>query len=429
MTWAAAIDYPRFLPEGVPVVQNRVTFGDAAYVVLVERGEPTHYKELAREVLDRGLFKSRGKTPEQTLRSQIAREVNTKGDESRWVNLEQGIIDLSERHKAAIDQELIAHVLKNSGVDEAEAVATAAALASGAAAPSAEAATGAEAPASDPAPAADVESDAAPAEAAPAEPAPAKVEAAPSEPAPAKAEGAASEAAESAAAEPAAVEADDGDDDDPDLSAAGRGFIPIQLDDVERADSDDDEDDEDEDGTFATAERDPVVHEAPSELAEGDDDAEVSVRQDEVEEDSEQDFLSTGELDDMTSLEYETSMEELAPIVVPPHEGGAAEIARIPLGYRTGLIVKVVRRDDKPQLQLVEELESLVSGVVGRLLLTLPGDEVEDLTDALLTAQKVIDASFTAREEMPAPPRESSTGSASSSSGGRGRRSRRRRRR
>jgi hypothetical protein len=152
------------------------------------------------------------------------------------------------------------------------------------------------------------------------------------------------------------------------------------------------------DGTFATAEHEVFLLEEGGESDETSGSAPTPSHF--REDDSEQDFLSVGpDLGDMTSSEYDASMVELAPIVVPPYEGGAAEIARIPLGGRTVLIVKVVRRGGQPQIQLVEELESLVAGAVGRLLLTLPGEDVEDLLGAMIQVKRVIHESFRPDEE------------------------------
>lgn len=56
-------------------------------------------------VLDRGLYQSEGKTPEQTLRSAIARLARTPG--SRFVLLGDGYIDLTREARAAPDHALI----------------------------------------------------------------------------------------------------------------------------------------------------------------------------------------------------------------------------------------------------------------------------------------------------------------------------------
>lgn len=312
------------------------TFADAAYAYLLENPGSVHYKDLTRLVLEKGYFFSRGKTPEQTLRSQLSREIAQKGDEARFVNEAQGVISLSpfgsEKPDAALLEQVRAFAaeLEQAAAGAAEVVA-----------PVAE-----EAP--------DLTLEAAPEEA-PEAPSSAAVAVAAPEPSPA--------------------------------------FVPLELEEVE-----DGEDEEFFADTFATEERDPVVHAAPDEDDELDESSsELSLAPARLEEDSDQDFLSVGTgIGEMTSHEYEASMDELAPIVVPPHEGGAAEIARLPLGGRSVLIVKVVRRQGQPQIQLVEELESLISGVVGRLLLTLPGEDLELLLATLDQTRKVIDASFVA---------------------------------
>ncbi len=346
------------------MVQSRVTFADAAYVVLVETGHEIHYKELAQRVLEAGLFTSKGKTPEQTLRSQIAREVKDKGDESRFLTRDAGKIELAPAHRERPDRELILTVLSAAGVAPADAEIRADTLVAGSRAvqepgSTSEAALVEESAASPSGPEA-TDGPVAPAEAGP-------------------------EATEEGG-EPESFASDAGPADHDEGPGDAEGS---HGDDVER--------------TFATPEQDVVVYDAPDDFErEGSfDEAEVvvPVHHLEKDEDSDQDFLSLGSIrDGMESSQYDATMEELAPIVVPPHEGGAAEIARIPLGGRTVLIVKVVRRQDLPFIQLVEELESLVSGVVGRILLTLPGEDLADLVDALQTCGKVIEQSFTLEE-------------------------------
>jgi len=323
------------------MVQRNHTFADAAYVALAEQGEEMHYKDLTRLVLERRYFVSKGKTPEQSLRSQISREISQKGEEARFVNLDQGIYTLSESAKAGRDEALITQVRTFGEAVRKE--------------------QGEEA---SPTPAPTPEASTAPA---PAAEAPAAQAPAPSAPA-------------------SSVKED----------LADVSFIPVEL-----AAGDLDEEDDFHADTFATAERDPVVYEAPSDNVDMDESSgEFVLPRPVLEEDSEQDFLSGGGgLADMTSREYEELMDELAPIVVPPHEGGAAEVARIPLGGRSVLIVKVVRRNGQAQIQFVEELESLIAGVVGRLLLTLNSDNVDDVIKALVHSRKVISASFVAGDE------------------------------
>lgn len=410
------------------MVQNRHTFADSAYVTLVVAGEDLHYKDLADRILHGGYFVSKGKTPAQTLRSQISREITTRAERARFVNRDQGMISLSDFARENPDEELVEAVkafaaaklageappprarksarkkaAKKEKAPEPEATGKVSSPAPAPApAPVAEATVASSAPAPAPAPEAGKEppAPAREAEAPAASPAPApapapvpeagiEAPAPPPPPAP-RVEEAAPEIPTATGSTPPPTEAPAPAPETAAALASEAGepgtFIPIELE-----DDSDELDDEDEfvtDGTFATAEREVLL------LEEEESDSTPTPAHF-MEDDSEQDFLSVGpELGEMTSSEYDASMEELAPIVVPPYEGGAAEIARLPLGGRTVLIVKVVRRGGEPQIQLVEELESLVAGAVGRLLLTLPGEDVDDLLGALVQVKKVIRESF-----------------------------------
>jgi len=47
-----------------------MSFLDATYEILKEAGELLHYREIARRALERGLIRTKGRTPETTLRAQ-----------------------------------------------------------------------------------------------------------------------------------------------------------------------------------------------------------------------------------------------------------------------------------------------------------------------------------------------------------------------
>jgi hypothetical protein len=352
------------------LVQNRHTFADSAYVTLVVAGEDLHYKDLAEKILEGGFFVSKGKTPAQTLRSQISREITTRGETARFVNRDHGMISLSEFARENPDEPLV-EAVKAFSVVQLTKLAKRAKKAAAKAPEPVKVAEPVKAPEVIP-------------ESAPAKAAEVEVEVAPEEEAPPVVEAVAQETPAETPVEAAPeVPIEPSQAPEPDT------FIPVDLDDGSF------EDEFFTDGTFATAEHEVFL------LEESEDEGEaVPTPSHFIEDDSEQDFLSVGpDLGEMTSSEYDASMEELAPIVVPPYEGGAAEIARLPLGGRTVLIVKVVRRNGQPQIQLVEELESLVSGAVGRLLLTLPGEDVNDLLGALLQVRKVISESFLGDQE------------------------------
>jgi restriction system protein len=76
-----------------------MTFLDAAYKILIEAGQPLHYREITRRALEQGLIESKGQTPEATINAQLA--VNTKraeegGPLSRFVRVGWGVFGLRE---------------------------------------------------------------------------------------------------------------------------------------------------------------------------------------------------------------------------------------------------------------------------------------------------------------------------------------------
>lgn len=67
---------------------------DAAVRVLTEAGEPLHYREITRRILDQGLAESASKTPAASLSAVIAVEMQTRGPSSRFVRIRPGVFGL-----------------------------------------------------------------------------------------------------------------------------------------------------------------------------------------------------------------------------------------------------------------------------------------------------------------------------------------------
>ena len=63
---------------------------DAAAQVLAEAGEPLDAKTMVERMLTKGLWETTGKTPAATVYSAILREIQKKGDASRFVKAERG---------------------------------------------------------------------------------------------------------------------------------------------------------------------------------------------------------------------------------------------------------------------------------------------------------------------------------------------------
>lgn len=67
---------------------------DAAAKVLKEAGKPLNCKAMVAMMLDKGYWKSGGKTPWATLYSAILREINEKKNESRFKKTGRGLFEL-----------------------------------------------------------------------------------------------------------------------------------------------------------------------------------------------------------------------------------------------------------------------------------------------------------------------------------------------
>ena len=70
---------------------KKVSAINAAARVLGEAKEPMNCQELIKQMADKGYWTSPGgKTPHATLYSAITREINTKGNDSRFKKTERG---------------------------------------------------------------------------------------------------------------------------------------------------------------------------------------------------------------------------------------------------------------------------------------------------------------------------------------------------
>ena len=74
-----------------PPKEKKLSGLDACAQVLKEKGEPMRCKEMVETVLAKGLRKTDGKTPAQTIYSAILREMNTKKGESRFKKTQRGL--------------------------------------------------------------------------------------------------------------------------------------------------------------------------------------------------------------------------------------------------------------------------------------------------------------------------------------------------
>jgi hypothetical protein len=74
-----------------PKADKRPSGLDAAAQVLREAGTPMRCGEMVDKMLTTGLWHTAGKTPAATIYAAILREINTKGDQSRFKKTERGL--------------------------------------------------------------------------------------------------------------------------------------------------------------------------------------------------------------------------------------------------------------------------------------------------------------------------------------------------
>ena len=79
---------------------RKVSGLDAAYTVLVAKGEPMTCKAVVDEMLGKGLWKTNGKTPAATIYSAMLREIDAKPGEARFTKTGRGLFTAAPPVKA-----------------------------------------------------------------------------------------------------------------------------------------------------------------------------------------------------------------------------------------------------------------------------------------------------------------------------------------
>ena len=67
---------------------------EAAAKVLADAGEPLHYKEISRRIIEQGLWETQGKTPERTVNANLGKDLQKHGENSRFQRTDTGIYAL-----------------------------------------------------------------------------------------------------------------------------------------------------------------------------------------------------------------------------------------------------------------------------------------------------------------------------------------------
>jgi restriction system protein len=88
--------------------KGKMSMSSAAFELLREAENPMHYRKLTDRALKDRLILTSGKTPEQSLRSQISMEIRRKGTKSRFVAKGSGVYALSRFGKRLAKGEVAA---------------------------------------------------------------------------------------------------------------------------------------------------------------------------------------------------------------------------------------------------------------------------------------------------------------------------------
>ena len=77
--------------ERAPRPDGTVSGLEAALIVLRDSGEPMNIKQIMEKINERGLAKLNGKTPDATISAALQREINSKGENSRFEKAGKGL--------------------------------------------------------------------------------------------------------------------------------------------------------------------------------------------------------------------------------------------------------------------------------------------------------------------------------------------------
>ncbi len=81
-----------------------MNFRDAAFTVLREEGKPLHYEEIARLAEERGYITSAGKTPADSLSTELSRDMRNHGTRSAFVKVGRGIYALKDSLTGSVSE-------------------------------------------------------------------------------------------------------------------------------------------------------------------------------------------------------------------------------------------------------------------------------------------------------------------------------------
>lgn len=73
-----------------------MNYREAALQVLRDNRKPLHYEEIAKQAIERGYIEPKGKTPQDTISTEISRDLRKNGEHSEFIKYGKGLYGLRE---------------------------------------------------------------------------------------------------------------------------------------------------------------------------------------------------------------------------------------------------------------------------------------------------------------------------------------------
>ncbi|WP_417851061.1 winged helix-turn-helix domain-containing protein [Thalassoglobus sp.] len=97
-TKKTTVTEPKATTKPKPTAKKKLSMLDAAAKVLSKASEPMNSKALITAMAEQKLWTSpNGKTPHNTLYAALLREINTKGNDARFVKVDKGLFTLASK--------------------------------------------------------------------------------------------------------------------------------------------------------------------------------------------------------------------------------------------------------------------------------------------------------------------------------------------
>lgn len=100
--------------------KKELTWKQAIDLVLADAPTPMNYRDIAQEIIERGLRKNLGATPSDTVGAQISSSIKHEGDSSRYIRIGKGVYCLRDKTDTGKHSQTVISSAKQIEQDEAQ---------------------------------------------------------------------------------------------------------------------------------------------------------------------------------------------------------------------------------------------------------------------------------------------------------------------